>query len=505
MRRHAGGSIPKYLGIRVPLRERGSALILALLVALIVALLALGLLLQASLGLESTATDRRITQSLLAADAGVMLATHLFKLGQTAAPDSFVFTHEPGPGRSLRSRYQVTISSVCEAADPGPVIPRRESRLVYEYPRFFSRQLHICSEAAPVLAGERSMARALVEAEVRIWPFDTLPDQVEMCSGADLFRLPGQPGSEANVARVRAQESTAGRGEETWLVFSSCSDGGSGTGDAICAVDAESGASLLQRAVDSAPGPAAALDADMDGWTDSVYFGDAGGSIWQLDMEGMASAWRLTRIFRTASRGRQGGGFFTAPKLVPIGQRHGQIRWALAIGSGDPERLEVTDGVANRFFFLALDTEKNTSRDEHDLVVIDHDARNDSEICAFNRRDKLGWALRLRQNEKVAGQAIVAGVITFSTFQVTDSSRVDGNSANPGADASPGVARVYTVYACCAEPFNAKRWEERQSMTYIGAVQVDGYTVTVSDTETEQSLPVAGNHVVMSWRQDEGP
>jgi hypothetical protein len=488
-------------------RQRGSALVLALLVALIVALLALGLLLQASLGLESTATDRRITRSLLAADSGVVMATHLVKLGRPATPGSFVFAHEPGPGRALRSRYQVNITSICEAAAPGPVIPmRHESRLVYEYPRFFSRLLHLRSEAAPVLAGEQTMARAVVEADVMIWPFDTLPDQVGMCNGAGAFRFPDQLGPVANAARVRAQDPIAGLGVETWLVFSSCANGGSGAGSSICAVDAESGASLFQQTVDGAPGPAVPLDADMDGWTDSVYFGDAGGSIWHLDVsDGMKSTWRLNRILSTASRNRQRAGFFTAPKLVPVGQSHGQIRWALAIGSGDPEHLDVADGVANRFFFLALDPEQDTSRDEHDLVVIDYDARFDSELCAFDRQDSCGWALKLRINEKVTGEAIVAGLITFSTFQVTEPSRVDGDTADPAFGNLPGVARVYTVYACCAEPFNAQRWQERRSMTHIGAAQVDGYTVTVSDTETEQSLPVAGNHLVTSWRQDEGP
>jgi hypothetical protein len=186
-----------------------------------------------------------------------------------------------------------------------------------------------------------------------------------------------------------------------------------------------------------------------------------------------------------------------------VGWADGQIEWALAIGSGDPERLEVADGVVNRFYFLVLDSD-DSARDEDDLVMINHSARSGSEMCAWERQDRSGWALILRSNEKVTGEAIVAGVITFASFQVTEPPRVDDDSAGPAAADLPGVARVYTVYACCAEPFKARRWEERRSMTYIGAVRADGYTVTVSDTETEQSLPVAGNHLVTSWRQDEG-
>ena len=51
-------------------RERGAAIIIAIMVSLILAFLGLGLLLQTSLGMQAAGTDRWVVRALYAADAG---------------------------------------------------------------------------------------------------------------------------------------------------------------------------------------------------------------------------------------------------------------------------------------------------------------------------------------------------------------------------------------------------------------------------------------------------
>ena len=66
--------------------ERGSALVLALLVAVVLAALGLGLLLQTSLGQQAAGTDRHIIKSIYAADAGLMMQIAIIRAGQVAPP-----------------------------------------------------------------------------------------------------------------------------------------------------------------------------------------------------------------------------------------------------------------------------------------------------------------------------------------------------------------------------------------------------------------------------------
>ena len=51
-------------------RERGAAIVIAIMVSLILAFLGLGLLLQTSLGMQAAGTDRWVVRALYAADAG---------------------------------------------------------------------------------------------------------------------------------------------------------------------------------------------------------------------------------------------------------------------------------------------------------------------------------------------------------------------------------------------------------------------------------------------------
>jgi len=153
-------------------RERGSALLLALLVALILAFLGAGLILQTSLGLQAAGTDRWVVKSLSAADAGLMMEIDMIQMGFVVDPASylggsgmsFALDDDPNVPGMFRGRYVVTVRDLCEAEPPAP-IPGSEQK-------YKMRFLHIRSEARRTVGGLVGGTGAAVEADVTIWPFD---------------------------------------------------------------------------------------------------------------------------------------------------------------------------------------------------------------------------------------------------------------------------------------------------------------------------------------------
>ncbi len=152
--------------------ERGSALLLALLVALILAFLGAGLLLQTSLGLQAAGTDRWVVKSLSAADAGLMMEIDMIQMGFIVDPASylggsgmsFVLQDDPNLPGMLRGQYTVTLRDLCEAEPPAP-IPGYEQK-------FKMRFLHVRSDAQRSIGGLVGGTAATVEADVTVWPFD---------------------------------------------------------------------------------------------------------------------------------------------------------------------------------------------------------------------------------------------------------------------------------------------------------------------------------------------
>ncbi len=150
--------------------ERGSALILTLMVALVLAFLGVGLLLQTSLGLQASGTDRWVVKSLAAADAGLMMEIQMIQAGFVVDPatfpggTSFRLVDDPDLPGPLRGEYTVTVTELCEAEPPAP-IPGYEEK-------YRMRFLHIRSEAVRSVGGLMGATGASVEADVTVWPFD---------------------------------------------------------------------------------------------------------------------------------------------------------------------------------------------------------------------------------------------------------------------------------------------------------------------------------------------
>jgi hypothetical protein len=160
-------------------RERGSALLLALMVALVLVFLGMGLLLQTSLGLEAAGTDRWVVKALYAADAGCNLQIEMIRLGEIGQPASFRLLDDslpsarvPGQPALTQGEFAVEVSDFCETQPASPVIQEVNGVLVAsQFPEFQTRHFHFRSDAERAIGGLAGLTRAGVEVDISAWPF----------------------------------------------------------------------------------------------------------------------------------------------------------------------------------------------------------------------------------------------------------------------------------------------------------------------------------------------
>ena len=143
--------------------ERGAALIMALLVALVLVFLGMGLLLQTSLGLQASGTDRWVTKALYAADSGAMMQIEMIQMGVVGAPGTFVLEDDNSLPGLLKGQFSVTVSQFCETEPAQPMVGFQEGYLE----RFF----YLRSEATRTIGGLGGVTRAAVQADVVASPF----------------------------------------------------------------------------------------------------------------------------------------------------------------------------------------------------------------------------------------------------------------------------------------------------------------------------------------------
>ena len=147
--------------------ERGAALIMALLVSVILVFLGMGVLLQTSLGLQASGTDRWVAKAMYAADAGVMMQIQMIQNGALASAGNFVLQDDPGLDGFLKGEYTVSVSEFCETR-PMTTVWSEDSAWSSE---FKVRHFHMRSDAVRTIGGLGGMSRAAVSADVSNWPF----------------------------------------------------------------------------------------------------------------------------------------------------------------------------------------------------------------------------------------------------------------------------------------------------------------------------------------------
>jgi hypothetical protein len=323
------------------------------------------------------------------------------------------------------------------------------------------------------------------------------------------------------------------------------------TGRHLYAVDIETGAVLKKWAMGEygIPGSPTALDSDIDGFHDRIYFGDSDGGVFRLEYPGpkqaaatgvdLGALHRPKRIFDFRPGFTDGGfpdrqQFFTRPVMVPALFGGSGYTWALAMGTGDRANLEVVDEnlPIDHFFFL-LDYGDDTTRGRDDLVAVDYtDVDGTVNQCAGQdsalepENGKFGWYLNLRPNEKVVFDAsVINGHVLFPTFDPTPGVFAEHNAPDecatasatpeptntpdpaggpPALCAAAGLGRAYDLWFECGlgdYSENNDVYTGVEDYTIGGTTYVTYTESHITGGETEEFPNVTG-HVVTNWRQD---
>jgi hypothetical protein len=320
------------------------------------------------------------------------------------------------------------------------------------------------------------------------------------------------------------------------------------TGNFIYGVKIDDGSEVYKVNVGvSAPGSPTALDSDIDGFHDRIYFGDSDGSVYRIQFPGPedsgatgGGAGTLTRIFdfRTISSGGPGFNdrqqFFTRPVTVPALFDGSGYTWAVALGSGDRADLDFYDDVGlpvDHFYFL-LDVGDTDTRNKNDLVAINYDELDGDFDCENSALDpangNYGWYLSLRPNEKVVYDAtVINGHVLFPTFDPTpnvfathnvpDECIPSAGGPTPTPTPTPnlalgeeiickaaGIGRAYDLWFECGlgdYSENDDIYTGVEDYTIGGTTYVTFTESKATEGETEEFPNVTG-HVVTNWRQD---
>lgn len=155
-------------------RERGAALLLAVMVALVLVFLGMGLLLQTNLGLQAAASDRWVVKALYAADAGAMLQVQMLQARQLAPISGFTLSDDRNMPGLLHTDFNVAVTELCEAQSPVPMLPpdpNDPNAQVFQL-GFVQRYFYLRSEATRTIGNLGGVANTAVAVHATVWPFD---------------------------------------------------------------------------------------------------------------------------------------------------------------------------------------------------------------------------------------------------------------------------------------------------------------------------------------------
>ena len=148
-------------------RERGAAIIIALMVSLVLAFLGLGLLLQTSLGLQAAGTDRWVVRALYAADAGTQAEIITLSTGAVGM-GNFVLADDTALPGMLMGQYNVAVTDVCELQPPSEAVDP-ETGVSWDT-SFRARHFFFRSSASRDAGGLVGLTQAAITQDVTIMP-----------------------------------------------------------------------------------------------------------------------------------------------------------------------------------------------------------------------------------------------------------------------------------------------------------------------------------------------
>jgi hypothetical protein len=273
----------------------------------------------------------------------------------------------------------------------------------------------------------------------------------------------GQTWSDPLVGFVSVADDNGTPQERSVVIFGGGYDPFGRSGNALYMVDIETGEILFKEThLGMIPGQVAALDVDLDGYFERVYFGTTHGDLMRLDLTtvgvtnastGRVTNWLSTTVFSAGPTQP----FFLEPKLVPVDfSSAGEIQVAIAIGSGNRANLFERNTAPHRFY-MVFDRESGTVLTEDDLQAVFRDGASTDAGTNYLVGDPniAGWYLILGTEEKVNTSALVFNQnVIFSTF--TPSSDVIVTEG--GLCQLRGAARTYVVNLFTADPYHEARY-----------------------------------------------
>lgn len=145
-------------------RERGAALLLALMVALVLVFLGMGLLLQTNLGMQAAGTDRWVVKALYAADAGAMLQVEMLQLKEMNAISGFTLSDDRSLPGLLHTDFNVAVTDLCESQSPSPIVGWQQG--------YLKRYFYLRSQANRTIGNLGGVAQTAVGIHVNVEPYD---------------------------------------------------------------------------------------------------------------------------------------------------------------------------------------------------------------------------------------------------------------------------------------------------------------------------------------------
>lgn len=201
----------------------------------------------------------------------------------------------------------------------------------------------------------------------------------------------------------------------------------------------------------SVPANVALVDRNRNGYIDRAYAVDTGANVWRIDMTaGDPANWTVFKLATLGGGGSDARKFLYSVEVVAGSDSEGDYD-AVLIGSGDREKPFDSD-INNAFFMIkdraveVGDTPTGnpvTMDDLYDATdnLIQDGTDAEKEVAAEDLDAARGWYVRLRNGEKVVGEAVaVAGTVFFPTHQS------GGFEVNPETCVGNlGTARVYSI------------------------------------------------------------
>ena len=353
-----------------------------------------------------------------------------------------------------------------------------------------------------------------------------------ICDPADYWDL-GDTWSKPLIARVRKATD-----DEMFVAFfggGNDPEGDDTTGNFLYGVDIETGQIIFKANVGaSIPGGIAGLDKDDDGFVDVIYFGTTNGYIYKLDLTAEAvladdagavppgkrvSNWAVESMYSFGADIK----FYMTPVLVPVKFDVGGYLFAVALGAGDRDNIDLITSDPGRFYFVLDNNDTGSApHTQDDLQGVAFDA--DPAVAGtdyFKPTDPTdptwGWYLILRDGEKVSTDALVTGqTVVFPTFERTEMST--DPTVDTDGDGVPdlvvcqasGIGRIYKVDYLNANPIGDTRGTDTDLGLITGIVTTGSGGASGSEitgigqgTKIEVfSVPNTTGARVTNWRQE---